>query len=141
MSISAKHASNVRSKYLASLSMGDIAYLSHPADCTVREQTRLDAVRELRRRIHAMRKAGRTVSRAEARRLAGGHIWQAVFTGTPDTARAALNNSETARRLFATHNVMDLVWGDERPAPKAAERDATNPYYPRPINILADIAD
>ena len=141
MSIFAKHASNVRSKYLASLSMGDIAYLSHPADCTVREQTRLDAVRELRKRVRAMRKAGKTVSKTEARHLAGGHIWLAVFAGTADSVRTALNNSETARRLFATHNIMDLVWGDEQPAAKAAERDDTNPYHPLPANSLADIAD
>ena len=141
MSIFTKHAANVRSKYLASLSMGDVAYLAYPADFMLREKMRLDAVRELRRRIHVMRKAGRTVSRTEARRLAGGHIWLAIFDGTPDTVRTALNNSETARRLFATHNIMDLVWGDEKPAAKAAERDATDPYHPRPTNSLADIAD
>lgn len=141
MSIFTKHASNAHSKYLASLGMGDVAYLAYPVDYTFRGQIRLDAIRELHRRIHAMRKTGRTVSRAQARRLAGGHIWQAVFAGTPDTARTALNNSETARRLFATHNVMDLVWGDEQPAAKAAERNAANPYHPRPTNILADTAD
>lgn len=141
MSIFAKH-NNTR-EYLASLSMGDVAYLADPTGYIgmAKEQIRLDAVRELRKRIRAMRKAGKTVSKTEARHLAGGHIWLAVFAGTADSVRAALNNSETARRLFATHNVMDLVWGDEQPAAKAAERDDTNPYHPLPANSLADIAD
>ena len=140
MNIFAKRNSDNR-KYLAGLSMGDVAYLAEPTIAMAAERNRLNAARELRRRVSAMRKAGRTVSKAEARRLAGGHIWQAIFAGTPDTVRAALNNSETACRLFATHNVIDLVWGDEEPAAKAAERDAIDPYYPRPVNVLADIVD
>ncbi|MCT6836810.1 MAG: hypothetical protein M3036_04055 [Bifidobacteriales bacterium] len=140
MSIFTKH-NNSRSKYLASLSMGDVAYLAYPSVFTCTEKIHLEAIYELRRRIHAMRKAGRTVSRTEARRLAGGHIWRAVFDGTSDVLRTALNNSETARRLFATHNVMDLVWGDEQPAAKATKRGGIDPYYPRPKNSLVDIAD
>lgn len=46
--------------------------------------------------------------------------------------------------IFAKHNnsrseyLASLSMGDEQPA---ADRDDTNPYRPRPVNSLADIAD
>lgn len=65
---------SISRKYLRSLELGDIAYMSSSDTTTlIKEADRIAATVELKRRCEDLRKSGQTVSAEEAKSLAGGH--------------------------------------------------------------------
>lgn len=59
-----------------------------------------------------------------------------VLAGTVYERRAVLNNSRIARKLWATPDVMDMVWDDETPTKQDGQSS-----YTLPSSALTDMTD
>lgn len=130
----AQRYKGTRDAYLRSLPFGDLDKLVCPMAGNGTSEASLSiqlaARQEMDRRIKEIRDKGQTIPKDEVKQMVNGTIWKALYDDYNIEHRFdMLNCSRTARRLWATPDVMDLAFDgedewtpeDEQPDPEDEE--------------------